>query len=495
MLVKTSVATLLTVSTSSFTIGLSASVDFFQGETMKSVSCRALNVAVLFVATAIPFLLCGSSRLSAEPLPLKRAVELALSHGTATAIAGAEEQHALASYHELRDSYLPQLVLGSGLGASWGYPLTLEGSAPSIINVTSQAAVVNAALRDFVRAAKADLQATTMQSKDQRAQVIQDTVLSYAELNQWEALLSHLREDHSDALKMEGSVRQRIQEGVDNALAQDQARLTTARVYLRIIQAQAAIAGFRSRLAHLTGLSASAIEIVPESIPALPEIKQPEVDQPRDSQAENARTQAKQDYDLASLVLKTSPVVLAAETRATAQSLRARGEHRAMWPTLDFAAQYALLSTFNNYQDFFRPGSFQRHNATVGVAIRFPFLSPSQHARAQAADADAVRATKQAQAVKNQVSEETLKLQGSVAQLAAAQQVADLEYKIAQSNLQAVRIRVDSGTATLHDSEDARIQANERFNALQDADLELERGRIGLLRATGELESWVGVGK
>jgi len=29
---------------------------------------------------------------------------------------------------------------------------------------------------------------------------------------------------------------------------------------------------------------------------------------------------------------------------------------------------------------------------------------------------------------------------------------------------------------TLHDAEDARIQANERYNQLQDANFELERG-------------------
>ncbi len=452
---------------------------------MKSVSRRARNLAVLFLVTGIMILLSTPPRLAAEPLPLKRAVELALSHGTSSAIAGAEEQHAIASYRELRNSYLPQMAVGSGLGGTWGYPLSLEGAAPSIFNVTSQSSILNAALRDFVRAAKTDWQATTIQNKDQRAQVIQDTVLSYTELSQWETLLSHLREGHSDALRMEASVKQRIQEGVDNALAQDQARLTTARVYLRITQAQGAIAELRARLAHLTGLPASAIETMPESIPALPEIKQPELDQ----------AEIPQENNLSGFDLKANPVVLAAETRATAQTLRARGEHRAMWPTLDFAAQYALLATFNNYQDFFRPGSFQRHNASVGVVIRFPFLSPSQHARAQAADADAVRATKQAEAVKNQVSEETLKLQRSVEQLAAAQQVADLEYKIAQSNLQAMRIRMDSGAATLHDSEDARIQANERFNALHDANFELERSQITLLRATGELESWVGVGK
>ena len=96
---------------------------------------------------------------------------------------------------------------------------------------------------------------------------------------------------------------------------------------------------------------------------------------------------------------------------------------------------------------------------------------------------------------KNQVSEQTLKLQRSVEQLAAAQQVVDLEYQIAKSNLDATQIRVDAGSATLHDLDDARNQANEQYDALQDTNFELQRARISLLRATGELEAWVGVAK
>ena len=164
-----------------------------------------------------------------------------------------------------------------------------------------------------------------------------------------------------------------------------------------------------------------------------------------------------------------------------------------MWPSLDFAAQYALLASFNNYENYFQKGSFQEHNATLGMVLRFPFFNPSQRAKAQAADAEAVRARKDVEIAKNQVSEQTLKLQRAVDQLAAAQQVADLEYQIAKSALDAAQVRMDSGSATLHDAEDARVQSNERFGALQDANFELDRARIALLRVTGELGSWVGV--
>ena len=190
-------------------------------------------------------------------MPLKRAVELALSHSTTAAAANADEQRVFASYREAKNQYIPQLVLGSGLGKSWGYPLSLEGSAPSIVNFNAQSALINPSLRDFVRAAKTDWQAATVQTKDQRAQVIQDTVLSYAELGKWEALAAHLSEAHAAALKTEELVAERIKEGVDNALMQDKAHLTTARLRLRLAEAQGAIDVLQNRLSHLTGLPAA----------------------------------------------------------------------------------------------------------------------------------------------------------------------------------------------------------------------------------------------
>jgi len=435
---------------------------------MKPAFCRVI-LAVYF----IPAILLFATSLAAEPVPLKHAVELALTHSTATAMAAADEQHAFASYLEARNAYVPQFVLGSGLGQTWGYPLSLEGSAPSIINVTAQSALINPALRDFVRAARKEWQAGAIQTRDQREQVMQDTILIYVELNKWESLMTHLQPEHSAALNTQQMVEKRIQEGVDSEQARTRARLTVARLRFRIAQARASIDLLREQLSHLTGLAVSSIETVAESIPALPEVKQDE----------KAETQA----------LQANPIVQAAESRATAFDFRARGEHRALWPSVDFASQYALLATFNHYQDFFRVGSFQRHNATIGVVIRFPFLNPTQHARAQGAAADALRAHKQAESARNQVSEQTLKLQRSVDELVAAKEVAGLEYQLAQSNLDAVQTRIQAGTATLHDAEGPQGELNERFISLQDANFELDRARISLLRVTGQLEAWAGV--
>jgi len=443
--------------------------------------CRGVHTSAWMILIAI---FVPASAL-AEPVPLKRVVELALSHATAASIASADEERTKAMYRDLKGNYIPQLFTGAGLGYSYGFPLGLEGSAPSLFNVNTQSMLLNPSMKDFLRAAKADNTAAALTTKEQRNQVIQDAVLSYAELEKWEQRLTQLRETQSEAEKMQASVSARVKEGIDSELDGMKAELSAARVRQRVAEAEGSAVVVREHLSRLTGLPSSSIETEPESMPEFPA---PEKENPAVAPETNA-----------------NPGVQAAIQHARAQYLRAEGEHRAWWPSLDFAAQYALLSKFNNYENYYIPSkpctvasvtvlcvtnSFHQNNATIGVAIRFPFFNASQKARAQEADADALKASKQAEAVRNQASEEALRLQRAVAQLQAARDVAHLEYEIAQKTLGAVQTRMDQGTATLHDLDDARTQVSERFIALQDVTFDLERSQLGLLRSTGDLEKW-----
>ena len=229
------------------------------------ISCRgALSVKWILVFVLLP------ASLLAEPVPLRQIVELALSHATGAAIAAADEQHASASYRELRNNYVPQISTGAGLGYSYGFPLALEGSAPSLFNINTQSALLNPSLRDFVRAAKIDSAVASLKTKDERNQIIQDAAQSYAELAKWEQRLARLQETEADANKMQTAVADRVKEGVDSELEGTKAKLSTARVRLRIAEAQGAADVLREHLSKMTGLPAAGIQTDPDSIPAPP---------------------------------------------------------------------------------------------------------------------------------------------------------------------------------------------------------------------------------
>jgi outer membrane protein TolC len=431
---------------------------------------RCLRSTSLLAFFAAVLLMMIATRGHAEPLPLERAIRLALAHSTSSAIANADVQRAFASYRELRNNYLPQLVVGSGLGWSYGYPLTIEGSAPALVNAVAQSTVFNPSQRQFLNAAKTEWHASEFQDKDQRNAVIQDVALTYAELAKWEARLQRLQQDEAQAQQMEQAVAERLQEGVDSAVDLNKAKLTAARVRLHRAEARGNADVLRRHLATLTGLPVSSIELAPETIPALPPVASEE--------------------DLSEKAIASSPAIKLAEQHSLAESMRALGEHRALYPSVDFSAQYARFSTFNNYSKYFPPHTFQVDNATIGFALRVPLFNASQRARAEAAEAGALKAKKQAEAARNQVAEETLKLQRAAEQLEAAREVAELEYQLAQSGLEAAQTRVDAKTGTLHELADARVQAAERYLLFQDADFEYQRIRMNLLRATGDLEKW-----
>jgi outer membrane protein TolC len=412
---------------------------------------------------------CLSSLGWTEQLSFKRAIELALRNSTASVIADADEKKARAGYVEMKDQFLPQVTLGSGIAYSHGFPLSLEGSAPAIINVNSTQYLVNFAGRDFLKAAKTEWGAAQKSTQDKRAQVILDTALTYAELDKYSSSLKIMELQQQAALRAEQVANDRFRAGLDPETEFTKARLNSARVRMAAANARGNADLLRLKLSQLTGLPAENIETVTETIPQLPE---------------TAAAVSKQQ-------IENHPAVQSANEVAMGRELRAKAEHKLKLPSVDLAGQYGLLSRYNNYDEFFK--KFERHNLTFGLVIRFPFLNFAQDARAAAADAEALRAKKEAEAAKGQVASETLKLQRTVEQLAAARDVAKYEYQLASSDASAARTRVEAGQATVRDQENARLAEQQKYSAFIDAQFELERAQMTLMRQTGEIEKWVGL--
>jgi len=412
-----------------------------------------------------------------EPLTFRQAMEMVSHHGMAIASAAADQVRAHESYLEAKNLFLPQLTLGSGLGYSYGYPLTLEGAAPSIFNVNYQSMLINPAQSKFTAAAKQDWLASSANTEDQRASTILEAALAYVQLDTLTTRLKLLRDQEGEAQRLEAITRDRVQAGVDPQIELTRARLATATVHMRMMDTATTVAVLRERLSQLTGLPAASIETVTESIPEVPDVST--------------------ESDLVREALSNSQVVKAAELQASAKDLRAKAEHRAMLPSMDLVAQYArFATTLNNYQQFFI--TFQPNNATFGAAIRFPVLSFTQRARASAADADAVKAHRQADITKEQTSSETVRLSRAVQQLAAAEQVTKLQYQLAQDQVENVQARIAAAapgsaqgpTPSPRDLEQARIDASDKYSQDLDMSYELQKARMQLLKATGKLTDW-----
>jgi outer membrane protein TolC len=425
---------------------------------------RSVTLAVVIALTSLSAVAAPPD----EPLRFRTAVDLALQHSGIMAIATVNQWRSQKAYEEVRNHYLPQLTVGSGLGYSYGFPLTLEGSAPSVVNFTSTQSLFNLSLKQFVKAAKIDWNATSFDVQDKRAEVILDTALSYAQLVNLTGKLNTLAEARTAADKAESVTEQRVKEGIDSQLDLTKSQLAAARIRLRIADAQGQADVLRDHLAKATGLTVAEIQPDPESMPQLPLVSQ--------------------EDDLAARAAVNSPAVKLAEQRAEAAAARAKGEHKATLPFADLASQYAYLARFNNYDQYFL--KYSSNNLAAGLNIKFPFFNPVQKAHAAQADADAIVAHKEADLTKYKIGEDTLRLQRSLNQLQAARDVAKLEWQVSVGDLAGVQARMQTGNANLRDAQLAQLDVNDKFAAYLDAEFELTRSELQLLRLTGELENW-----
>jgi len=431
------------------------------------------------------FVLLVSASLSfAEPVTFERAIQLALSHSPTLAMATNDQVKAYESYLETRNGYLPTLYFGSGLAKTWGFPLSIEGSAPSIFNVNYQSYLLNFSQRDYIRSAKSSWNAANRSREDLRRDVILDVASTYIELEKTTNQISSADAQRTQANKLVSIVNQRVQAGLATQLDITRARLVAARLTMKMANLSGAVDALRDKLAQATGLPAQSIETVPESIPQLPVT----------SVSENLSKKA----------VDNSGAIAIAQDRATAAVFLARGAHKTFLPEVDLVATYGLFAKYNNYDLYFN--RFQSNNAAVGVNIRFPFLNYVAKARAAQADADALNAKKQIEITRDRVSSETLKLQHQVIQLAAAQEVAQLEYELAEGQARAVRVRTETAggtgsasapapqgvslTASPSDLVNAELDAQEKYSSYLDSSFEYDKARLQLLRQTGELENW-----
>ncbi len=419
------------------------------------------------------------SAAAAEPLSFRRAMELVTQRGAAS-VAAAEQVRARAAYLEMRNMFLPQMVLGSGVAKTYGFPLSIEGSAPAIIDISYQSALYSPSGREFMKAAEKEWQSSSASAQDQRAVTLLEAAITYIQLDTVSSRMGLLKQAQNEANQLVTVVGERVQAGVDSQMELTRAKLAAAQVRLRQADAEGAADVLRERLAQLTGVQG--IETVTESIPEIPDLSQ--------------------GSNIVSTAVTSSPLVKAAKEDAIAKEFRAKGEHKSMWPSIDLVGQYGLFSKYNNYDLYYN--RFQRNNATLGVSIKFPFLSFVQRSRAEAADAEAVKAQRQTEVTQRQVSTDTLKLARAIKQLAAAEQVAQLDYQLAQAQEEAVQARIQTAAPGApsapgqpvapspgpRELESARLLASDKYSTYLDTEFQLQKTRLQLLRATGKLEDW-----
>ncbi|HTV81395.1 MAG TPA: TolC family protein [Acidobacteriaceae bacterium] len=429
----------------------------------------ALGMAATMLALVLPLGARGQISLST-------AVELAEKNSPSVRSAAAGVRQAAASLTQTRDAYIPNFTLGTSPGYAYGFPL----GQPSLFTATSQSLAFSFSQPDYVRAARQALNSARLSLKDTQQQVALDVALDYVELDHDLEEIAALGQEKDDADQLAQIEQQRVAAGVDPRVSQLQAELTAAQVDEKRIHLQNDADEMRQKLGHLTGLPADGLTTVSNSVPPPPALS---------ANAEDDQLAAQNNAGLA-----------AALANAKSKSYVAFGDSRQDWrPSIIFGAQYSYFEPFANYTQYYNTThGFQYNNAGIGLQITVPIFDAAKRAQAQISAAAAARAQADADASRDQLSEGTLALRRTILELTAQQRVARLQDEISQEQLKSVESELANGSgsptapaATPIQARLAGIQERERYEDMLDANFVLMKAELNLLRATGQITSWI----
>ncbi len=400
------------------------------------------------------------------------AIDLALKSNPKVLMAQADVDKALAAVQQLRDAYIPTIVGGSGIGPpSYGFPL----GQPSIYNISSTSLVFSYSQRDYLRAARAALDAANLRLKDTREGVAEDTAITFLALDRDMRRQTALQEQQGFADRLVSIVQDRLDVGQDTPIDLTTCRLTAAQVRLARLRAEDDTVADQAHLARLIGLPAKGLTTANDSLPPFPATPP----------------------DLYTTTPLTSPAVDSAYAIAKSKMQTAFGDARYLWrPQIYFEGQYSRFAKYTNIQDYYF--RFQQNNAAAGVQITIPFYDKAHQARARESAADASHALHEADSIRDQFFESRLRARHTADELSTRAEIATLDQQLAQQQLDIMLVQLNSGSGNLSgpqmspkDEQNARIAEREKFVALLNANFEAQQARISLLRAAGELQAWI----
>jgi outer membrane protein len=435
----------------------------------RTAICGLAYAGMLFAATAYAQQAAPATPTGARRLSLREATDLALRNNRNIQLAQAGVDRATAEHQEAGAVFWPQVLLGSGLAYTKGFPLSIEGSAPSVFQVNASQAFFDRNLRGAEKQAGAMQQAAGKSLEETRDQVIAETALTYIDLDRSRRSLEYLKSQTANLETVQQITADRVAGGLEPPLETTRAELSTARSRSQLAALESQISLLEFRLRDLTGIPQSESIVTEEpQVTALPP-----------------------DATLDALVasaLDNYPGLRELDEEVRAKEFAVQSARGTRGPVINLVGQYGLFSKINNYDQYFQ--KFARNNLTIGLSIVVPLYERERYdARLAQAKAELAETRFRRDESRAALSGQVRELWGAVQQQTAAREVSRLELELARKSLDAVLAQYDEGKVNRLAVEQARVEENRAWVSLLDADFQNEKSRLELLRLTGQIRS------
>ena len=400
-------------------------------------------------------------------MTLRQALETAAKQNPDIVLARFDEEKARQAVRIARDPFAPKIYVGSGLAYSNGFPMSIEGSAPSVFQARTVQDIFNRPQSYMVAKAKEDVRGASIATAGKRDEAVFRAASLFLDAERAARIGSLARKDTESLQKVLATAKAQVSEGRALPLLQKQAEFNLARARQTADLFEDDQTTAETSLATLLGFPAG------DRVRPAEEERQPP-------------TLPDRREDALQAALDSSPELRALASQIVSKQLEIRSQKAQRLPRVDLVAQYAMLAKFNNYDQFFR--TFQRNNGQLGVSFQLPlFNGPGLAAQVRQSEIDTARLRTEMNNSRNRITLDVDRSYREAQKAETASDVARLDLELAREQLSVDLALMQEGRLGLREVEQARTLENSKWIAFYDAQYAVERARLNVLRMTGGL--------
>ena len=377
-----------------------------------------------------------------------------------------DEQKAEQQIKVAEDPFRPKVYGGSGLAYTYGYPNSIDGNAPSLFQVRTDMAIYNRPKTYGVASAKEAARGSQFTAQAKAEDVAYQAADLFLTADQMQHQAQSLASEIPSLQKVVDSTNAAVEEGAQLPLELKRAQVNLAMSQERLSSAQMDADYYQMLLAVVLGF------------PATDRV------QPVDS-AGTIGPAPPSESEATEMALRNNRELSRMQSSVLVKELDVRSYKAERLPQVDLVAQYSLFAKYN-YQNYFQ--KFQRNNFQLGASVRIPILLGSAtRSLALQSYTDMQKIRIQMDQIRNRIITDTRRSYEQWRKAENIRNLSRMQLDFAREELSVQLAQNGEGRAPLSLVEQARLDEADRWMAFYDAETQVTRAKLAILREMGTL--------
>ena len=402
-------------------------------------------------------------------MTLRQVIDRALAQSPDVLLARLDQQKARSAVTIQRDPFVPKLFAGSGMAYTNGFPTSIDGSAPSIVQARAVMTIFNRPQSYLAAQANEGVRGAGVEVARKQEESVYRVATLYLDAEQLSRRLEAARRQGESLVRVRDLIGQRVAEGRELPIEGKKANLAVLRANQSMDGLTFHLLNAETSLALALGFGADdrVHPVLEERAPlSIPVSEEASIEQ----------------------ALQSSNELKALQSNIQAKMLEVKSYQAAKLPRINLIAQYSLLGKYNNYEQFFN--RFQRNNGQIGASIEVPILAGNAPSAQQSqTQAEIAKLRIHLNQARSRITSDLRLAYQNLKRTESARDLARADLDLTREELNVALAQMDEGRLPLARVESLRATENEKWLAYYEAQHASELARLNVLRQTGTLEA------